>query len=142
MHQDRYGLAFTVERRGDGDAFCREDAAAYARKELEKAGITPQGVVIEAYESQEGWLVFCTVENESDLYISFYSSDDFLDAVLAHGTEGVSLRGWDTAGGSYTVRVSGARERAAEYRALLSEYGHSFEAPSGYARHLEEQKNI
>jgi hypothetical protein len=141
MHQDRYGLAFTVERRGDSDAFCREDAAAYARRELEKAGITPQGVVIEAYESHAGWLVFCTVENESDVYISFESSDNFLDAVRAYGTGGVLLHGWDS-GGYYTVRVSGHRDSVAGYSALLSEYGHPFEAPAGYARHLEEHTNI
>jgi hypothetical protein len=139
MHQDRYGLAFTVERKGDGDAFCREYAAAYARKELEKAGIAPRGVVIEAYESQQGWLVFCTVQNESDVYISFNSSDDFLDAVLVHGTGEGALRGWNGSEGGYIVRVSGVKEQTAGYISLLSEYGHPFEAPAGYARHLEEQ---
>jgi len=138
MQRDRYGLAFTVERRGDGDALCREDAAAYARRELEKAGISPQGVVIEAYESQQGWLVFCTVENETDMYIRFDCADDFLDAVLVRGTDGVTVRGWNN-GGGYIVRVSGPREDVSGYISLLSEYGRPFEAPAGYARHLEEQ---
>jgi hypothetical protein len=141
MQRDRYGLAFTVERVADGDAFCREDAAAYARKELEKAGIPSHGVVIEAYESHAGWLVFCTVENESDVYIFFDSSDDFLDAILAHGTKGLLLRGWKSPGG-YTARVSGPQDRVAKYISLLREYGRPFEAPAGYARHLEEQRSV
>jgi len=141
MHQDRYGLAFTVEKKDSGDVFCREDAAAYARVELEKAGIFPKEVTIEAYESQQGWLVFCTTKNASDVYIRFEKADDFLDAILAHGTGGSALRGWGEKEG-YTVRVSGTRESVAGYISLLGEYGHPFEAPEGYARHLEEHIEI
>ena len=141
MQRDRYGLAFTVERGTNGDAFCRADAAAYARREMEKAGISSRGFVIEAYESTSGWLVFCTAElaEEYDVYISFRNSNDFLDAIRACGSEGVFLRGWDS-GSGYTVRVSGSQGRLAEYTTLLREFGHPFEAPAGYARHLEEQQ--
>ena len=139
MQRDRVGLAFTMERNQAGDAFCREDAAAYARKELEKAGIPHRGVFIEAFESQAGWLVFCTAEKEkkSDVYLFFDNSDIFLDAIRACGSEGVLLRGWES--GGYTVQVSGPRDRVAEYISLLSEYGTPFEAPAGYTQHLEEQ---
>ncbi|MCL1808115.1 MAG: hypothetical protein FWG31_10515 [Oscillospiraceae bacterium] len=139
MQQDRVGLAFTVERAEAGDAFCQEDAELYAMRELEKAGISPASVVIEAFENQAGWLVFCTVEREAetDVYIRFQDKDDFLDAVNAHGTGGVTLSGWEAYG--YTVRVTGPRVRVAAYISRLSEYGNPFEAPAGYARHLEEQ---
>ena len=139
MQRDRVGLAFTVERAETGGALRQEEAEEYALRELEKAGISAQGIVIEAYENQTGWLIFCTVEceTETDLYIYFEEKDDFLDAILAHGTGNVQLRGWDSDG--YTVRVSGARARVAAYASRLSEYGRLFEAPAGFARHLEEQ---
>jgi hypothetical protein len=139
VQKDRVGLAFTVERREAGGALRQEDAEAYALRELEKAGISPRGVVIEAYESQTGWLVFCTAVSEPDteLYISFENKDDFLDALLACGTGGVLLRGWETDG--YTVRISGPHERVSACAAHLSEYGFLFEAPAVFARHLEDQ---
>lgn len=140
MQRDRVSLAFTVERARTGRALRQEDAEEYALRELEKAGIPAHGVVIEAFENQTGWLVFCTVECESDteLYIQFETKNDFLDAILAHGTDGVLFRGWEANG--YIVRVSGPRERVAAYASRLSEYGRLFEAPAGYARHLEEQR--
>jgi hypothetical protein len=140
MQQNRVGLAFTVERDKAGGALRQEDAEGYALRELEKAGIASAGVKIEAFENQEGWLVFCTVEKEmeAELYIQFEGTDDFLDAINAHGTGGVTLCGWEGAQG-YTVRMSGPRGRVAVYAARLSEYGLLFEAPAGYARHLEEQ---
>lgn len=138
MRKDRMGLAFTVQRSGTGNAFLQEDAEEYALQELEKAGISASRVMIEAFENQGGWLVFCTVdlEKEITLYINFETPDDFLDAVSALGTEGIGLRGWET--GGYTVRVSGPRGRVASYITRLSEYGVPFEAPAGYALHLEE----
>ncbi|MDR0326622.1 MAG: hypothetical protein LBI19_11100 [Oscillospiraceae bacterium] len=138
MQKDRVSLAFTVEREQTGGALRQKDAEDYALRELEKAGIPAHSVVIEAFENQTGWLVFCTVECETDagIYIRFEDKDDFLDAVLAHGTGGVQLRGWEA--GGYTVYISGPRERVAAYAAQLLEYGHMFEAPEGYGKHLEE----
>ncbi|MCL2004275.1 MAG: hypothetical protein FWG72_09785 [Oscillospiraceae bacterium] len=140
LRKDRVGLAFTVERSRTGDSFLRADAEEYALRELEKAGIPASRVMIEAFENRAGWLVFCTVECKKDVsvYIRFDAPDDFLDAVSVLGTDGVRLRGWEICGG-YTVRVSGPRERVAAYITLLSEYGNPFEAPPGYARHLDEQ---
>jgi len=140
MQRDRVGLAFTVARAGEGKALRREDAEEYALRELKKAGVSPANVQIEAFENQTGWLVFCTVEREAEtgIYIFFENKDDFLDGVRAHGTGGLRFRGWEKNGG-YTVRVSGPRGRVAGYAARMSEYGRPFEAPAGYARHLEEQ---
>jgi hypothetical protein len=139
MQRDRVGLAFTVDRDEAGGALRREDAEGYALRELKKAGISPANVRIEAFESQKGWLVFCTVEKETEtaLYIYFEQPDDFLDAIRAHGTGGVCLRGWEN--GGYTVRISGPRGSVAAYAARMSEYGALFEAPPEYALHLEEQ---
>jgi hypothetical protein len=139
LRKDRVGLAFTVERSRTDGVLLREDAEDYALRELEKAGVTASRVTIEAFESQAGWLVFCSVECEKEtaVYIRFDTPDDFLDAVSAHGADGVLLHGWRDKG--YTVRVSGPRKRVAEYIARLSEYGAPFEAPAGYALHLEEQ---
>lgn len=138
MRKDRMGLAFTVER--NGSSLLREEAEEYAMRELRKAGITASRVMIEAFESRDGWLVFCTVDVEKEItfYIRFQTADDFLDAVNAHGTNGVALRSWEF-GGCTTVRVSGPRGRVARYITRLSEYGDPFEAPAGYALHLTEQ---
>jgi len=140
LRNDRVGLAFTVERRKTGDSLMREDAEEYALQELRKAGIKAQGVIIEAFESQTGWLVFCTVDREKEisLYIRFDSKDDFLDAVSVHGTDGVQLRGWEVKD-YFTARVTGPKARVAEYITRMSEYGSPFEAPAVYAIHLEEQ---
>jgi hypothetical protein len=142
MQKDRIGLAFTVERGEAGRALRREDAEEYVMRELEKTGFSASGIRIEAFENQTGWLVFCTVERETetDVYIQFENKDDFLDAVRAHGSEGVKLNGWGSE--LYTVRVSGLRGRVAEYASLLGEFGFPFEAPPGYALHLEEQYGI
>jgi hypothetical protein len=134
------GLAFTMERGRTNGAFIAEDAEEYALRELRKAGISASGVMIEAFENQTGWLVFCTVDIEKEItcYIRFGSPDDFLDAVSVHGTYETSLKGWHT-GNGYTVRVTGNRVGTARYVSRLSEYGVPFDAPAGYALHLDDQ---
>lgn len=138
LRQNRVGIAFTIDRDEAGESLRQEDAEILALRELAKAGIPePNGVTIEAYENPSGWLVFCTVDPEAEIYIHFEHEDDFLDGINAHGTNGVKLRGWKT--GGYTVRVTGSRGRVSSFAARLSEYGHAFEAPPGYATHLEDQ---
>lgn len=135
---DRVSVAFTLERSETGDTLCQEDAEYYALRELEREGLTvPGDVEIEAFENKTGWLIFCNVYREKQIYIHFENSDTFLDAVGAKGTDGVTLRGWENNG--YTVLVSGAREDVAAFVSRVSEYGVPFEAPPDHALHLEEQ---
>jgi hypothetical protein len=140
LRNDRVGLAFTVERGRSESILLREDAEEYAMRELAKAGVEASGVMIEAFECQAGWLIFCTAEfqREWTVYIRFDTADDFLDAVSVHGTDGIGLRGWRSNSG-YIAEVTGMRDRAAAYITRMSEYGSPFDAPAGYAVHLEEQ---
>ena len=134
----RDSVAFTVGRLETGGALRREDAEKYALKAFAEAGVAPPGAFeIEAFESEGGWLVFASPQRPHEIYIRFDTSDDFLDALRAHGLGGVYAQGWDT--GVFTVRLYGERGKVSVCAARLCEYGTPFEAPEGFALHLAEQ---
>ena len=137
--ENNISVAFTVKRNFPGDVLHKERAKKMAlQKLLAEETASLEALEIEAFENEEGWLVFCRFEKAPlvEVYMQFACKNDFLDGVRAVGLDDVSALGFS--GEVYVVCIKGSPEATALCCQKLDEFGKKL--PKKYAYHLIEQQ--
>ncbi|MCL2081645.1 MAG: hypothetical protein FWH04_00165 [Oscillospiraceae bacterium] len=121
----------------------KEDAKTIAMRELQGAGAFRKDTLkIEAYENQDGWMVFATAEQKEEtrsVWFLFEGCNDFLDALPVVSPDEISVSGWPLANGSFAAVFTGPESIIRQYHTYLHEFAIPFEAGEFLSFHLTEQ---